>query len=130
MCTNRIGLERTAPRSRVLRGGSWINNAQNLRSANRNDNHPDNANQNIGLRLVLSFAATTEGPVNPANQSTCPGYTASGRVAANRKAPGVLVARAWMSRLPTLTGLSTCTVWSDDFRKVHDEPRPTTLPAS
>jgi Sulfatase-modifying factor enzyme 1 len=54
-----------APLNRVLRGGSWINNAQNLRSANRNHNHPDNANQNIGLRLVLSFAVTTVGPANP-----------------------------------------------------------------
>ena len=37
---------------RVLRGGSWINNARNLRSANRNANSPDNRNDNIGLRLA------------------------------------------------------------------------------
>ncbi len=37
---------------RVLRGGSWINNARNLRSANRNANSPDNRNHNIGLRLA------------------------------------------------------------------------------
>ena len=37
---------------RVLRGGNWINNAQNVRSANRNANSPDNRNHNIGLRLA------------------------------------------------------------------------------
>ena len=33
--------------SRVLRGGSWNNNARNLRASNRNDNR----NNNIGFRL-------------------------------------------------------------------------------
>lgn len=37
---------------RVLRGGSWINNGRNLRSAYRNANTPDNRNDNIGLRLA------------------------------------------------------------------------------
>ncbi|MES9881948.1 MAG: SUMF1/EgtB/PvdO family nonheme iron enzyme [Sedimenticola sp.] len=37
---------------RVLRGGSWINNGRNLRSANRNGNEPDERNHNIGLRLA------------------------------------------------------------------------------
>jgi hypothetical protein len=36
----------------VLRGGSWINNGQNLRSANRNANDPGNRNDNIGFRLA------------------------------------------------------------------------------
>ncbi|KAA0230092.1 hypothetical protein EDS67_08620 [candidate division KSB1 bacterium] len=39
--------------NRVLRGGSWNNNAQNCRSANRNWNSPDNRNNNIGFRLVF-----------------------------------------------------------------------------
>ena len=39
-------------RKRVLRGGSWINNGRNLRSANRNGNQPDDRNHNIGLRLA------------------------------------------------------------------------------
>jgi formylglycine-generating enzyme required for sulfatase activity len=39
--------------SRVLRGGSWNNNARNCRSANRNDNDPDNRNNNIGFRVVV-----------------------------------------------------------------------------
>ena len=39
--------------NRVLRGGSWNNNAQNCRSANRNNNNPDNRNNNNGFRLAL-----------------------------------------------------------------------------
>ncbi len=40
--------------NRVIRGGSWNNNAQNCRSANRNNNNPDNRNNNIGFRLANS----------------------------------------------------------------------------
>jgi formylglycine-generating enzyme required for sulfatase activity len=39
--------------NRVVRGGSWINNGRNVRSAYRNHNSPDNRN-NIGLRLSLA----------------------------------------------------------------------------
>ena len=39
--------------NRVLRGGSWNNNAQNCRSAYRNNNTPDNRNNNVGFRLVF-----------------------------------------------------------------------------
>ena len=46
---------------RVIRGGSWNNNPDNLRTSNRNRNTTDNRNNNLGFRLV---------------QSTC---TASGR---------------------------------------------------
>ena len=38
--------------NRVNRGGSWNNNARNVRSANRNSNSPGNRNNNIGFRLV------------------------------------------------------------------------------
>ncbi len=37
-----------------MRGGSWINNGQNVRSANRNRNTPDNRNNNIGFRFSLA----------------------------------------------------------------------------
>ena len=40
----------TAPCRRVLRGGSWNNNPQNLRAANRNRNTTDNRNNNNGFR--------------------------------------------------------------------------------
>ena len=37
----------------VLRGGSWIkNDPENLRAANRNNNHPANRNNNVGFRVV------------------------------------------------------------------------------
>ncbi|MGR9108908.1 MAG: SUMF1/EgtB/PvdO family nonheme iron enzyme [Gammaproteobacteria bacterium] len=38
--------------ARVLRGGSWINNARNARSAYRNINQPGNCNNNTGFRLA------------------------------------------------------------------------------
>jgi formylglycine-generating enzyme required for sulfatase activity len=37
---------------RVLRGGSWNNNARNSRVSNRNNNTPGNRNNNNGFRLV------------------------------------------------------------------------------
>jgi len=40
-----------APCRRVVRGGSWNNNPQNLRSANRNRNTTDNRNNNLGFRV-------------------------------------------------------------------------------
>ncbi|MBR4251194.1 MAG: group II intron reverse transcriptase domain-containing protein [Kiritimatiellae bacterium] len=36
--------------NRANRGGSWNNNAQNCRSAYRNNNNPSNANNNLGFR--------------------------------------------------------------------------------
>jgi len=37
--------------NRVKRGGSWNNNAENVRSANRNNNTPSDSNNNLGFRL-------------------------------------------------------------------------------
>ena len=39
--------------NKVLRGGSWNNNEENVRAANRNNNQPDNRNNNIGFRCVV-----------------------------------------------------------------------------
>ncbi|MBO3461739.1 SUMF1/EgtB/PvdO family nonheme iron enzyme [Aetokthonos hydrillicola] len=41
----------------MLRGGSWNNNPRNCRSACRNNNDPDNRNNNIGFRVVVSAAS-------------------------------------------------------------------------
>jgi Sulfatase-modifying factor enzyme 1 len=40
---------------RVLRGGSWNNNPDNARSANRNRNNAGNRNNSIGLRLASTL---------------------------------------------------------------------------
>lgn len=50
--TNPTGREKGE--GRVCRGGSWINNGRNLRSAYRNHNDPDNRNNNIGFRLAAA----------------------------------------------------------------------------
>ena len=41
----------TSGSNRVQRGGSWNNNAQNCRSANRNRNDPGNRNNNLGASV-------------------------------------------------------------------------------
>ncbi len=38
--------------NRVNRGGSWKNSADNCRSANRNNNNPENRNNNVGFRVA------------------------------------------------------------------------------
>jgi hypothetical protein len=38
----------------VLRGGSFNNNDQNVRCGVRNNNNPNNRNNNIGFRVILS----------------------------------------------------------------------------
>lgn len=41
--------------ARVLRGGSWNNNATNCRAAYRNNNDPSNTNNNYGLRAASTL---------------------------------------------------------------------------
>jgi len=48
-----------------LRGGSWNNNDNNLRVANRNNNNPNNSNNNIGFRCAASPGVFLEGQVRP-----------------------------------------------------------------
>jgi formylglycine-generating enzyme required for sulfatase activity len=43
-----------AATNRVKRGGSWNNDARNVRSANRNRNRPDNTSNNLGFRACLA----------------------------------------------------------------------------
>ena len=47
----------TAPCRRAVRGGSWDNNPDNLRSANRNRNTTDNRNNNLGFRVARTLSA-------------------------------------------------------------------------
>jgi hypothetical protein len=49
--------------NKVLRGGSWNNNENNVRAATRNDNTPDNRNNNIGFRCVGVPGALLDGQV-------------------------------------------------------------------
>lgn len=48
---------------RVLRGGSWNNNAQNLHSANRNNNSPDKRNNHVGFRLLRALKTCDSYPL-------------------------------------------------------------------
>jgi len=52
---------------RVLRGGSWNNDRNNARCANRNRNNPNNWNNNVGLRLVVSHVLLFGRKCRPAN---------------------------------------------------------------
>lgn len=52
--------------NRVIRGGSWNNDARNCRSANRNNDAPDNRNDNLGLRLLSTRRRQRVGFRDPA----------------------------------------------------------------
>ena len=54
--TLRPGAGRTGP-NRVLRGGSWNNQARNVRAAYRNAKPPDNRWNNAGFRLARAHAS-------------------------------------------------------------------------
>lgn len=43
--------------NRVLRGGAWNNNTNNLQSWNRNNNNPNNTNNNNGFRCTNTHIA-------------------------------------------------------------------------
>lgn len=55
--------------NRVKRGGSFDNDADDLRAANRNDDDPSNQNDNLGFRCASSRArprlvSTDAGPAH------------------------------------------------------------------
>jgi len=64
----------------VVRGGSWINDARNARSAYRNANHPGNANDNLGFRLCLSSMEQNRGEPRAFMDQTLVQITAVNRV--------------------------------------------------
>ncbi|MFQ5627934.1 MAG: SUMF1/EgtB/PvdO family nonheme iron enzyme [bacterium] len=47
----------------MLRGGSWNNNPNNMRCANRNRNNPNNRNNNIGFRCVQDAEEGCQSPI-------------------------------------------------------------------
>ena len=77
---------------RVLRGGSWINDGRNARSAYRNHDEPGNRNDNYGFRLAL---ARRGGGCRPMEQIPIPSCRPAGK---KRTATGALVGRADASR--------------------------------
>jgi len=62
------------PSRRVVRGGSWNNNPQNLRSANRNRNDTTNRNNNLGFRVAstLHKSARAVAPIERCSQRARP----------------------------------------------------------
>jgi len=55
----------------VLRGGSFNNNAQNARSANRNNNTPDNRNNNNGFRAASTLRQAIESVMPESDGQRC-----------------------------------------------------------
>jgi len=65
---------RKAGANRVIRGGSWNNNARNVRAAYRNHNDPDNRNDNLGFRCARAHNRTERsGPEQIAIPGVPPG---------------------------------------------------------
>jgi hypothetical protein len=62
--------------NRVNRGGSWNNNAQNCRAANRNRNTPDNRNNNLGFRVAAAPREGMDFPARWNRRAPCPGRKA------------------------------------------------------
>ncbi|MBF0503161.1 MAG: SUMF1/EgtB/PvdO family nonheme iron enzyme [Candidatus Riflebacteria bacterium] len=58
--------------NRVYRGGSWNNNANNCRSANRNRNNPTNHRNNLGFRLLSTFHAYDTPTLRPQDERSHP----------------------------------------------------------
>ncbi|MFN6202865.1 MAG: SUMF1/EgtB/PvdO family nonheme iron enzyme [Acidobacteriota bacterium] len=89
--------------NRVIRGGSWNNNADNCRSANRNRNTPGNRNNNVGFRLSstwsLAGGASSTDEVR-VQQDHSPGR--SSRAGTDRPKPDaarrVVAVRSWTAK--------------------------------
>ncbi|MEA3411325.1 MAG: SUMF1/EgtB/PvdO family nonheme iron enzyme [Pseudomonadota bacterium] len=56
---------------RVIRGGSWNNKPDRVRSSARNRNNTDNRNNNLGFRVLRAASP----PAMP--ESVCPGVSRS-----------------------------------------------------
>ena len=92
-----IGLEGSGEcwAERVVRGGSWNNNARNVRSAYRNNDDPGNANHNQGFRLArarsriggstLTQPLSCPGPRGRGQKAQGPGGASSGPEASSER---------------------------------------------
>ncbi|MEO7035204.1 MAG: SUMF1/EgtB/PvdO family nonheme iron enzyme [Polyangiaceae bacterium] len=72
-CPEPAEIDRAAASNRVIRGGSWNNNATNLTAANRNNNNPSNHNNNNGFRC-----SKTRGPLEGAQKERGHGFAPRG----------------------------------------------------
>jgi hypothetical protein len=62
----------------LLRGGSYINNARNCRSAYRNNQDASNINHNVGLRVVVSASAFRNARIGEREfRRACPGESSA-----------------------------------------------------
>lgn len=77
------------------RGGSWINNARNCRSAYRNHNTPDNRNNNLGFRAL---AARRRRRMAAAGRGGAPPLTFQGET--QRTAPGPVAGPEGRAKAP------------------------------
>ncbi|WP_366929796.1 SUMF1/EgtB/PvdO family nonheme iron enzyme [uncultured Thiodictyon sp.] len=108
---------------RVLRGGSWANEAQNLRSAYRNHNDPGNRNHNAGFRLALARRGGGCRPMDQTAIRSCRPAIAGG-AGEKQRAGGVLVGgadapRRLAVRPPSVSFLASLAPWREplaDFR--------------
>ena len=57
---------------RVIRGGSWNNNTDWVRSSARNRNNTDNRNNNVGFRVVRVSRQSAQGQAALSPESVCP----------------------------------------------------------
>ena len=95
---------------RVVRGGSWNNNARNVRAAYRNTNDPDNRNNDLGFRLARAHLPAGWPVADPAGiQPVIPGVARASRGpggSENRKGTGARVGRRSRGERPPVPDLS------------------------
>jgi hypothetical protein len=93
---------------RAVRGGSWINNGHNARSAQRNHNQASNRRNNLGFRFALSSMAPVQGHGGAWTRRSVLLPVAKRPRVANRQAPGVRVGGRVDARRQKLPGLPPC----------------------